>query len=180
MFFLVALFINMKTLTVLLFFCSLSKIRCTKLDLLHDIWKFYGAYLTCMCFWSQKGAAKASRLIPWQRCALAMPVCMSFWTWAANRAVTAKECLTYGIKIPLKTFLNLKVRVFGLFVLFCFVFCFVFVLFCFVLFCFVLFCFVLFCFVFVFVFWFCFVFVFCFSGCFLFWFFFFFKFCPFN
>ena len=49
------------------------------------------------------------------------------------------------------------------FVLFCFVFVFVFVLFCFVLFCFVLFCFVLFCFVlfFLFVLFVCLFFFFC-------------------
>ena len=42
LFFLIALFINMKNYTILLFSGGLSKICCTKLDLLQDIRKFYG------------------------------------------------------------------------------------------------------------------------------------------
>ena len=42
-FFLITLFMNMKNGTILLFSGSLSKICCTKLDLLQDIRKFYGA-----------------------------------------------------------------------------------------------------------------------------------------
>ena len=41
-FFLITLFMNMKTWTILLFSGSLSKICCTKLDLLQDIRQFYG------------------------------------------------------------------------------------------------------------------------------------------
>ena len=43
LFFLITLFMNMKNWTILLFSGSLSKICCTKLDLLQDIRKFYGA-----------------------------------------------------------------------------------------------------------------------------------------
>ena len=43
LFFLITLFMNMKNGTILLFSGSLSKICCTKLDLLQDIRKFYGA-----------------------------------------------------------------------------------------------------------------------------------------
>ena len=43
LFFLITLFMNMKNWTILLFSGSLSKICCTKLDLLQDIQKFYGA-----------------------------------------------------------------------------------------------------------------------------------------
>ena len=67
--FLIALFVNKKNYTILLFSGGLSKICCTKLNLLQDIRKFYeGGYSTCTCFWTRKGASKASLLIPWQRC----------------------------------------------------------------------------------------------------------------
>ena len=37
-------------LTILFFSGSLSKICCTKLDLLQDIQNFMGSYLMCTCF----------------------------------------------------------------------------------------------------------------------------------
>ena len=68
-FFLIVMLINIKTYTILISLDVLSKIVCSKLGLLQDIWQFYFGFLISMWFWTQKDNTKVSFLIPWQRCA---------------------------------------------------------------------------------------------------------------